>query len=134
MIRPPPRSTRTDTLFPYTTLFRSRVHFGEQAAAATDGNLYTKTGEHLAQLNADHPTTDDQQRSGQSIKRQCCRAGEVGYGIQTWNRWNAGPCAHRQNDLADFYRHVVNAQRTVGTACLALDIAYTLIGGQKIGR
>src|SRR3546814_13123317 len=24
MIRPPPRSTRTDTLFPYTTLFRSR--------------------------------------------------------------------------------------------------------------
>src|SRR3546814_9742561 len=25
MIRPPPRSTRTDTLFPYTTLFRSRA-------------------------------------------------------------------------------------------------------------
>src|SRR3546814_2299946 len=24
MIRPPPRSKRTDTLFPYTTLFRSR--------------------------------------------------------------------------------------------------------------
>src|SRR3546814_20043499 len=24
MIRPPPRSTRTDTLFPYTTLFRSK--------------------------------------------------------------------------------------------------------------
>src|SRR3546814_16488005 len=24
MIRPPPRSTRTDTLFPYTALFRSR--------------------------------------------------------------------------------------------------------------
>src|SRR3546814_10383530 len=27
MIRRPPRSTRTDTLFPYTTLFRSRVFF-----------------------------------------------------------------------------------------------------------
>src|SRR3546814_12554654 len=26
MIRRPPRSTRTDTLFPYTTLFRSRLH------------------------------------------------------------------------------------------------------------
>src|SRR3546814_13441461 len=25
MIRRPPRSTRTDTLFPYTTLFRSRI-------------------------------------------------------------------------------------------------------------
>src|SRR3546814_8528324 len=28
MIRRPPRSTRTDTLFPYTTLFRSRSYFG----------------------------------------------------------------------------------------------------------
>src|SRR3546814_2828086 len=27
MIRRPPRSTRTDTLFPYTTLFRSVQHF-----------------------------------------------------------------------------------------------------------
>src|SRR3546814_2423035 len=30
MIRRPPRSTRTDTLFPYTTLFRSL--FGDQCA------------------------------------------------------------------------------------------------------
>src|SRR3546814_4928908 len=31
MIRRPPRSTRTDTLFPYTTLFRSNAdHFGRQ--------------------------------------------------------------------------------------------------------
>src|SRR3546814_19307629 len=30
MIRRPPRSTRTDTLFPYTTLFRS--HFGFDVA------------------------------------------------------------------------------------------------------
>src|SRR3546814_18707453 len=28
MIRRPPRSTRTDTLFPYTTLFRSVRHLG----------------------------------------------------------------------------------------------------------
>src|SRR3546814_15907062 len=27
MIRRPPRSTRTDTLFPYTTLFRSAGHY-----------------------------------------------------------------------------------------------------------
>src|SRR3546814_5200532 len=33
MIRRPPRSTRTDTLFPYTTLFRSRsLGRGEDAA------------------------------------------------------------------------------------------------------
>src|SRR3546814_10802113 len=29
MIRRPPRSTRTDTLFPYTTLFRSQVGSGQ---------------------------------------------------------------------------------------------------------
>src|SRR3546814_3274601 len=31
MIRRPPRSTRTDTLFPYTTLFRSRLRLEVQA-------------------------------------------------------------------------------------------------------
>src|SRR3546814_12491162 len=43
MIRRPPRSTRTDTLFPYTTLFRSvgvgarvRVHGVGQAALLAD--------------------------------------------------------------------------------------------------
>src|SRR3546814_9427378 len=34
MIRRPPRSTRTDTLFPYTTLFRSRCASGAAAFCA----------------------------------------------------------------------------------------------------
>src|SRR3546814_14981167 len=33
MIRRPPRSTRTDTLFPYTTLFRSARAFDQAAVA-----------------------------------------------------------------------------------------------------
>src|SRR3546814_15305565 len=33
MIRLPPRSTRTDTLFPYTTLFRSNRVFYQQLTA-----------------------------------------------------------------------------------------------------
>src|SRR3546814_5906384 len=39
MIRRPPRSTRTDTLFPYTTLFRSRraVFVEAQVVKETDG-------------------------------------------------------------------------------------------------
>src|SRR3546814_14073908 len=41
MIRRPPRSTRTDTLFPYTTLFRSlaagAVRYGERDGAADHG-------------------------------------------------------------------------------------------------
>src|SRR3546814_16548410 len=38
MIRRPPRSTRTDTLFPYTTLFRSAA-IGSPADAAISGAL-----------------------------------------------------------------------------------------------
>src|SRR3546814_14962581 len=37
MIRRPPRSTRTDTLFPYTTLFRSE---GETVTILADGALH----------------------------------------------------------------------------------------------
>src|SRR3546814_20797885 len=40
MIRRPPRSTRTDTLFPYTTLFRSRHHdrLGAQAPSSHEND------------------------------------------------------------------------------------------------
>src|SRR3546814_3782928 len=37
MIRRPPRSTRTDTLFPYTTLFRSAVLLALWESAARAG-------------------------------------------------------------------------------------------------
>src|SRR3546814_16476789 len=44
MIRRPPRSTRTDTLFPYTTLFRSdtltSTITGENDAAVIGGTLF----------------------------------------------------------------------------------------------
>src|SRR3546814_5165077 len=41
MIRRPPRSTRTDTLFPYTTLFRS--HSGEPEAPYQHQERYPNT-------------------------------------------------------------------------------------------
>src|SRR3546814_9573281 len=37
MIRRPPRSTRTDTLFPYTTLFRSLHSDSRKLAGVQDG-------------------------------------------------------------------------------------------------
>src|SRR3546814_9679302 len=37
MIRRPPRSTRTDTLFPYTTLFRSAATTWGQSMAGANG-------------------------------------------------------------------------------------------------
>src|SRR3546814_17981095 len=39
MLPRPPRPTRPDTLFPYTTLFRSVVHLGSLALRRDDGRL-----------------------------------------------------------------------------------------------
>src|SRR3546814_5205956 len=44
MIRRPPRSTRTDTLFPYTTLFRSAVLAGRERRAK-DAVRHARTGD-----------------------------------------------------------------------------------------
>src|SRR3546814_7504534 len=44
MIRQPPRSTRTDTLFPYTTLFRCAAGRGEAARRRARGRARTRTG------------------------------------------------------------------------------------------
>src|SRR3546814_1371155 len=56
MIRRPPRSTRTDTLFPYTTLFRShcrrhhrpRDRVGPERASMTSG----RSEEHTSELQS----------------------------------------------------------------------------------
>src|SRR3546814_3899161 len=46
MIRRPPRSTRTDTLFPYTTLFRSDGHHGaDEADRCAPGQLQGRVAE-----------------------------------------------------------------------------------------
>src|SRR3546814_6174884 len=51
MIRRPPRSTRTDTLFPYTTLFRSLHDIRERRAGALQQRLEVRHG--LPQLAVD---------------------------------------------------------------------------------
>src|SRR3546814_5162186 len=51
MIRRPPRSTRTDTLFPYTTLFRSAVARRIQAGERTFQSLHV--GEAVLVRNED---------------------------------------------------------------------------------
>src|SRR3546814_14785224 len=47
MIRPPPRSTRTDTLFPYTTLFRSTLPAGVQSPDKLPMVLLPHGGPHV---------------------------------------------------------------------------------------
>src|SRR3546814_21191177 len=45
MIRRPPRSTRTDTLFPYTTLFRTPAQPRQAETAAARGEFLIEMGE-----------------------------------------------------------------------------------------
>src|SRR3546814_15560310 len=58
MIRRPPRSTRTDTLFPYTTLFRAGEIRGDMVgpigiAAALGRHLVARAGDDLPALVAE---------------------------------------------------------------------------------
>src|SRR3546814_10823263 len=56
MIRRPPRSTRTDTLLPYTTLFRSQPRRGldDFQLAALLGRAAHRLAEHVRQVNHAH--------------------------------------------------------------------------------
>src|SRR3546814_1609338 len=67
MIRRPPRSTRTDTLFPYTTLFRSARR---QAPGRLAGVL-----DRFPLDPADHPGADAQLQSRLRLPR--CAAGSA---------------------------------------------------------
>src|SRR3546814_9133971 len=58
MIRRPPRSTRTDTLFPYTTLFRST-----RAAEEQIGQLTQAADEQALQANELIQIAEDQARN-----------------------------------------------------------------------
>src|SRR3546814_10347717 len=51
MIRRPPRSTRTDTLFPYTTLFRSGIQRGDRAF--TNYDAISENGRRIQQFERD---------------------------------------------------------------------------------
>src|SRR3546814_7876036 len=74
MIRRPPRSTRTDTLFPYTTLFRSRSD-GGLAVTALDqrraGQVADAVGLHvIAGQHRQHPGRSEEHTSElQSLMR-----------------------------------------------------------------
>src|SRR3546814_5253257 len=61
MIRRPPRSTRTDTLFPYTTLFRSRRH-RRHASGSFRGGTGTRCSGCRRQSPGDARTRRGQER------------------------------------------------------------------------
>src|SRR3546814_20495356 len=61
MIRRPPRSTRTDTLFPYTTLFRSLLESLIERAGIGPRALLREKGTPYADLGLNNPDLTDAQ-------------------------------------------------------------------------
>src|SRR3546814_5704448 len=76
MIRRPPRSTLTDTLFPYTTLFRSGA--GEQVSVVHAARI-----ERIGQC-ADHVLLPDQ--FGETLGAPLAGEDEVGHGVHSATR------------------------------------------------
>src|SRR3546814_1932256 len=67
MIRRPPRSTRTDTLFPYTTLFRSQLEVGQHVARLA--NVARARNELLQGNRLDHGCSPDGMKAQVTITR-----------------------------------------------------------------
>src|SRR3546814_1521365 len=65
MIRRPPRSTRTDTIFPYTTLFRSGLVYIEQDHALANSD--TPPGFGIAGLQLDLAPGDNLDRIASEV-------------------------------------------------------------------
>src|SRR3546814_17182065 len=73
MIRRPPRSTRTDTLFPYTTLFRSAPGEDERERPARHGDGRDREGRRQHHQAADDPYPSTQRALGEPIRDEAAR-------------------------------------------------------------
>src|SRR3546814_7050363 len=74
MLRRPPRSTRTDTLFPYTTLFRSDT---DQREVETELQQHDEQGDRhqdLRQHQRQHDQAGDARPAGKAVAGQRPRA------------------------------------------------------------
>src|SRR3546814_1499122 len=91
MIRRPPRSTRTDTLFPYTTLFRSIYAYGMHAGSLTfNGRIDARHLDELTTLTRDR------------VMREADRQTRAFY--RRWHGWAAGRSEEHTSELQSLMR------------------------------
>src|SRR3546814_15513210 len=76
MIRRPPRSTRTDTLFPYTTLFRSFQFPADGAIGA--GNILRRAVHQMQQHPAAFDMAEEAVAQAMALMGALDQAGNVG--------------------------------------------------------
>src|SRR3546814_2093261 len=109
MIRPPPRSTRTDTLFPYTTLFRSELD-----VALLVEHLASDRGQHLEP----GPALAGHQLHGGGSGRRVPGAQQVGLVLERERREPGShqPLGGRCGAVAAHDRPAASGERGAGAA------------------
>src|SRR3546814_13916600 len=108
MMRRPPRSTRTDTLFPYTTLFRSYSASGDGAYAL-----------HEPAEGLCIPVLEFTRRGDCSRQRRCSsRSGTRGSGPRAVPR-TGGADAGRATPATDSLSGARSEERRVGKECVS---------------
>src|SRR3546814_1193870 len=122
MIRLPPRSTRTDTLFPYTTLFRSPDFHGmppegqeftrgtpnSWAPMSADeklGLVYVPTGNATPDYYGGHRTANDD-RFSSSVVALNAASGDVRWSFQTTHHdlWDYDRSEEHTSELQSLMR------------------------------
>src|SRR3546814_16390292 len=98
MIRRPPRSTRTDTLFPYTTLFRSAIRRGgpgRSGPGGAAGTLGPASGSgHGGSMRVAMLTGGGDCPGLNAVMRAVARKGELAHGdalVGFLAGWTGGP-------------------------------------------
>src|SRR3546814_11589561 len=93
MIRRPPRSTRTDTLFPYTTLFRSRDYGVGSALDVTLTEARDTAAALRRQIRAGIDPVAERRKSRKVVPsfetaaRECYEALKDGWKNQNYRNW-----------------------------------------------
>src|SRR3546814_20519585 len=109
MIRRPPRSTRTDTLFPYTTLFLSK---GIETVNGASGSVATELGGNIETVNGDITVgIDSHVRGGLKVHKQNSTWLPIQFGSNRKPRIVIGPNAVVEGDLV-FEREVTDRKST----------------------
>src|SRR3546814_19934821 len=88
MIRRPPRSTRTDTLFPYTTLFRSGVVAVRRRAGGLGLCAAARAAfpDHAGRGGSAVRDARPRRRAGAAVVAVGAGRGAAAHGVQAWHR------------------------------------------------
>src|SRR3546814_7871569 len=99
MIRRPPRSTRTDTLFPYTTLFRSLAVVAITDRQPRDALVHPGAGQGHLHLSGDGAHLVERSAPGRMHGDLVgLRDLQLGWGVEVVHPFHPGHGAHRVAD------------------------------------